>query len=139
MNSAAYFQRLLEALYGGMEGRSTTGYAWDPSDRWTRSRTPLDWRAHLECWMDLGGTVTLAPPGYEHACRLIFGARYHADDDSTSQARLHAAIRDACEYLLAVPLPDSARVLGLDSAEIEGVYEGGWVTCTIGFSLHLPR
>ena len=136
---ATYYQRLLEALYSGLEGRDVTGYAWDASDGWTRSRTPPDWRAHLECWIDLGGRVVFGAPSYTHECRLVFGARYHADSDSLSQARLQAAIRDAAEYLLTRPLPDGARVQTLTDALVEGVYEGGWVTCTVSFDLYLQR
>tara|TARA_R110002126_G_scaffold152052_1_gene299125 strand:+ start:18 stop:461 length:444 start_codon:yes stop_codon:yes gene_type:complete len=135
----SFWTRLLEALYTGLEDRDATGYAWAPSDGWTQSRTPEEWRAHLECWLDLGGVITLSEDAYLHECRLVFALRYHADDDSVSQARMQAAIRDACEYLLRVPLPDSARVLGISQAAIEGVYEGGWVQVTIGFTLYVPR
>lgn len=136
---AAYFARLLEALYAGLEGRDVTAYAWADSDGWTQSRTPTDWRAHLECWFDLGGAVVVEQPSYHHECRLVAGMRYYPDDDSLSQARIHAAMRDAIEYLLTVKLPDGARVMQVTTATIEGVYEGGWVDVSISFRLYLPR
>ena len=139
IRDAAYFARVLEQLYQGLEDRDVTGYAWHPSDGWRQSRTPTDWRAHLECWIALGGAITLAAEAYIHACRLVAGLRYHADDDSMSQARLHAAMRDACEYLLTARLEGGARVLEITDGLVEGVYEGGWVQVTIGFTLYLPR
>lgn len=139
LRTASYFEGLLNALYGGLEARDVTGYAWDASDRWARSRTPGEWRSHLECWLDLGGTLRLDPPSYQHECRLVFAARYHADSDVQAQSRLQAAIRDACEYLLAVQLPDSARVLTITSATVEGTYEGGWVEVTVSFLMQVPR
>jgi len=139
MVTAAYFARLLEALYDGLEGRDCTPYQWDDSDGWTQSRTPSDWRAHLECWFDLGGAVLVERSSYQHECRLLAGMRYYPDDDSISQARIHAAMRDAIEHLLTARLPECARVLGVTAATIEGVYEGGWVDVSIHFRLYLPR
>lgn len=139
IRDARYFSRILEALYTGITARDVAGYAWAPSDGWTQSRTPGEWRAHLECWIDLGGTVRLDPHSYQHDCRLVCALRYHADDDSISQARMHAAMRDAAMFLLTSALPGSARVLTVSSMEIFGVQEGGWVEVTISFTLYLPR
>jgi len=139
MVTAAYFARLLEALYDGLEQRDVTSYQWADSDGWTQSRTPTDWRSHLECWIDIGGAVVVQRPSYEHECRLVVGMRYYPDDDSLSQARIHAATRDAIEYLLTARLPGCARVMAVTTATIEGVYEGGWVEVSINFRLYLPR
>lgn len=134
-----YWRTMLEAFYTALQQRDVSGYAWADSDGWTQSRTPTEWSRHLECWIDLGGTITLAPPNYQHEGRLVFAARYHADDDSTSQARLQAAIRDACELLLRLQLPDGARVLGLSQVLVEGPYQGGFVEVSIGFTALFPR
>lgn len=137
--SSDYFETLLEALYTGLESRNVALYRLDDSDGWTQSRTPESWRRHLECWFDLGGVVTFTHPSYIHDCRLLFAARYHADNDSRHQAALHAAMRDAIEYLLTTPLPSSARVMNITECTLEGAYSGNWVTVTIGFQLYLPR
>ena len=139
VKAAAYFMTLFEALYAGLESRDTTWYRWADSDAWTRSRTPLDWTRHLEFWIDFGSEVKPTRPSYIHAARLIFAARYTADDDCVAQARLHAAIRDAIEYLLTADLPEAARVMEVTSAFLEGGAAQGLVTATLGFSLYLPR
>ena len=133
-----YYRTLLEALYTGLEARDTAGYQWHESDRWTQCRTPLDWTRHLEAWIDLGGEVAYESHGYTHTGHMVFAARYRADDDSRAQARLHAAIHSACEYLLGTPLPHGVRILTIAGAEITRRI-GDFVEVSITFTLRLPR
>jgi hypothetical protein len=133
-----FWRRLLETLYTGLEERDVSGYAWDTSDGWTQSRTPEQWRAHLECWIAIGGFSSFDAEGVNYNCRLIFALRYHAEDDSIAQARMHAAIRDACEYLIRVRLTDGIRVTALSDATLEGPI-GDWIEVTVGFTLYVPR
>lgn len=135
----SFWRRLLEALYTGLEGRDTSGYAWLQSDRWTQSRDATRWTGHLECWFDLGEIASVTSDAFVHAGTLAFAARYQADDDSMSQARMQAAVRDAYEYLKRVALPDGCRVAGVTGFSLNGPLSSGHVECQITFHLHVPR
>ena len=135
----AYWVRLLETLYAGLEARDTSAYQYATSDRWGQTRNHEAPTEHLECKIDLGGRADWTSSGITHACHLMFAARYLPDDDSVSQALLQAAMRDAAEYLIAVVLPDGARVVTVASMTIEGPYQGGWAVPVIEFSLFVPR
>ena len=134
-----YWSTLHEALYTGLEGLDASGYAWDPSDGWSQSRSATAWTAHLEAWVDIGGTFTLTRDAYLHEGALAFALRFHADDDSISQARMHAAAHDAAEFLLRASLPHGCRVTSVNSVGFAGPMPSGYVECTITFSLHVPR
>lgn len=134
-----YWQRLLESLYSGLEARDTTAYQWATSDRWSQTRNHEAPTEHLECKIDLGGRAEFTRSGITHACHLAFASRFLPDNDSVSQARMQAAMRDAAEYLLAVVLPDGARVVTVSAMSIEGPYMGGWAVPVIEFSLLVPR
>ena len=134
-----YWQSLLEAIYTAFEDRDTAGYAWLPTDRWTQSRNAMNWTGHLECWADLGGAIRPLGHAFEHSALLAFAVRYQADDDSLSQARMHAAIRDACECLLRLVLPHGCRVQRVEGIELQGPLSSGHVECSIRFTLHVPR
>ena len=139
LRGQVYYRRLIETIYTGLEGRDVSDYAWDDSDGWTQSRTAENWTEHLECWADLGGSIQLDSSAYKHSARLMFALRYAADDDSVAQARMHAAIRDACEFLLALQFPDGVRAIGITGATIDGVYNGGFAVVTVAFTLRIPR
>jgi hypothetical protein len=134
-----YWQQLLEAFYDAFETRDASGYAWAPSDGWTQSRDTTLWTKHLECWVDLGSVGQVTRDAYVHDSSVAFGLRYSADDDSTSQARMHAAMRDACECVLRAPLPYDCRATSITSVQIAGPLPSGYVECVVRFSLHVPR
>lgn len=137
--TAPYWTVLLEAFYTGLEGLDASGYAWDPSDGWTQSRSATSWTAHLEAWVDLGGSFTLTRDAYLHDGSLAFALRFHADDDSISQSRMHAAAHDAAEFLLRATLPHGCRVVSVNSVAFAGPMPSGYVECTLTFSLYVPR
>ena len=134
-----YFGSVLETIYSGLEGLDTTAYAWDASDRWTQSRTPDQWGAHLECWADLGANLRMDRTSYTHDCRLMFACRYQADSDSIAQARIHAAIYAASVFLMGLHFRNGGRVVAVIGISLEGPYSGEWVIPTIRFTLRLPR
>jgi len=135
---ASYFARLLEALYDGLIGRDVTGYREDESDGWTQALTPFGWTKHLECWFFLGSSVALVKPAWQYGSSLHFSMRFQEGDDSTSQSRIHAAMRDASEYLIGFSFEGGGRVLNIGDSEVERE-ETGFVTITIPFTLRLPR
>lgn len=137
--SQAYWTRLLEVLYSGLEQRDTTLYQYAPSDKWTQTRNHESPLEHLETRIDIGGRAEFTRAGITHSCHLMFASRFLPDDDSVSQARLQAAMRDAAEYLMGVSLPDGARVVTVSAMTIEGPYQGGWAVPVIEFSLFVPR
>lgn len=134
-----YWTNLLEAFYTGLEGRDVSGYAWHTSDGWTQSRHATKWTKHLECWVDLGGELSRSGAAFEHQASLAFSLRYKPDDDSVSQARMHAAIRDAAEFLARVQLPHGCRVTDITGAQIDGPFPSGFVEAVVRFTLHVPR
>jgi len=138
IRDAPYFARLLEALYNGLIALDVTGYREATSDGWTQALTPFGWTRHLEAWFFLGSSVTLVKPAYRYGSSLHFAMRFQEGDDSTSQARIHAAMRDASEYLLGFSFGDGGRVLDIGDSEVERE-ETGYVTVTIPFTLQLPR
>lgn len=139
LHDAVYFQSVLEAIYTGLEGLDTSSYSWDPSDRWRQSRTADQWGGHLEAWADLGFALTMDRSSYTHDCRLMFSCRYQADTDSIGQARIHAAIFDACEFLMGLILPGGGRVVAVTGITLAGPHNGDFVVPTIQFRIRLPR
>jgi len=136
---AGYWRAVSEALYQGLEARDASGYAWDPSDGWRQSRTAMHWAAHLECWIDLGGSVNITRDAYLHSASMRFALRFQADDDSISQARMQAAGHDACEYLMRVQLPHGCRVITVGGYTFTGPMPSGYIEAVVSFTIYVPR
>jgi hypothetical protein len=99
---ADYWRELLEQFYDGLSKLDTTNYQVDGSDRWTQSRalgsTAGGATRHLEARMRFEGVPTFGAGHVVQRASLTFVSRYTLDDDSRSQGRAQAALRDAMEY-----------------------------------------
>lgn len=138
--TASYWTDILEALYTAFEALDVSAYRWGVSDGWNQSRgASEDFTRHLEVLIGLGGSVQMTKTAYLYAGRCVFAARHALDDDSVAQARLHAALRHACETLIGTVLPHSCRITNISSASIAGPTEGGYLVVSIAFELFSPR
>jgi len=138
---ASYYARLLEDLYDGLESLDVTGYQGADSDGWSQART-LDVEGtavqHLECLFRLGANVTRQGRGlFIHDAAGLFIHRWVSDDDSISQARLHAAARHLMAYLDGWSLPSGERAVP-QGYEVERVAED-WIGVAVNFQLLIPR
>ena len=140
VTDAAYYQRILDALYDGLLSLSTAGYQWDPTDRWTRGRfTDVSRGAtrHLGTWIDLGAQKEFRRSDVVHGASLSIACRYAEEADAESQSRMHAAARAAEDYLLGVHGPTIERAIptGYSLAALDET----WSAVVVTFDLTLPR
>ena len=135
---AADFDALLQSLYTALGNLPTGGYQWDPSDRWTQALYPGGQTRHLETWIDLGGAVSWDRAVVRHEAALVVAMRYHPDDDSISQARIHAAARCAMDMLQGWSMTDGTRALPTGVQPLE-LATAEWVRVTVTFTLTYPR
>lgn len=132
-----YFAAVMTSLYATLLGRDTTGYQHAPSDSWTKVRVPLEFAAHLECWIDLGTDVTLTKPGWLNRGHVVYSCRYVPDDDEFSQSINHASIRDCSNAMISWSY-GAARCLNVGPVSILQT-ESDWVTITVPILIQLPR
>lgn len=137
--SADYYRQLLEDLYAGIERLDVTGYRWDESDGWRQSRGELLSGLpglHLETWIDLGGVGEIRGSDMVHESSAIYAVRYQDDDDSLSQAILHASTRALMLHLLTWARPDGVRT-SPQGSRIETAAHG-WLVVTVTFQTRIP-
>jgi len=134
VRGAAYYAGILESLYTALSALDTTDYRWGECDRWSQSPTP-ELTDHLQCWISLGTVSVFGRSKIEHESSIAWTCRYVPDDDSLSQARLHASLRDVME-LLASWSHGGARAVPVSSALTEGP---DLLQVTLRFTLVLPR
>lgn len=140
VNDAAYYQRVLDALYDALAGLSTVGYQWSSDDRWTRGRfvdLATGATRHLATWIDLGEQDDYVRSHVRHKARMITACRYAEEQDAVSQGRMHAAARAAEELLLGLHGPTVERALptGYTLAGLSDSFSA----VTVTFDLYLPR
>ena len=135
-----YYRSLLESLHAQIQAIDTSDFQGATSDRFTQARflVPTDGGlTHLETWIDLGGIELVERSREVHRARLEFICRFLPDDDSRSQARLHAAARAVRDALIRWSHPSGARSIPT-AMEIDGLTPE-WVSVRILFTLHVPR
>lgn len=140
IGSTQNYRVLLEGLHDAVAAIDTSDFQWHSSDRFTQARflVPQDGgQRHLETWIDLGGIVQVQRHMEVHEARLEFIARFNPDDDSLSQARIHAAARAVRDLLAGWSHPLGARSIPA-GMEIEGI-SPEWVSVRLPFLLHIPR
>jgi len=130
-----WYQRLLDDLYGYIEGLDVAGYRWDSTDAWRRARAPQIGGAplhHLEVWIDLGAP-SRSGSIVEHAARAVYACRYQADDDALSQGIAQGSIYNLFEALTVWTREDGCRTQPL-RADL-AAYPGGWIVIEFAFNL----
>ena len=133
------YAALLEALYSGIESLPTEDYQWSTSDRFEQARyidADRGSSRHLEVWIDLGA-ATIGATSIDHNGSLTIVHRYSPDDDSLSQARIHAATRAVIDYLVTFRAPGCDRVRPA-SYSIEAL-SAEWVQTTITHQTRIAR
>jgi hypothetical protein len=139
VSGAGFYQTLLEAVYTGIEALDTSPFRWDASDRFRQARYLDPTRGgskHLEVWLDLGACEG-SPGLLRHQSAAVITHRYTPEDDSMSQARIHAATRAVSDWLEAFRGPNGCRfrptgyTLQAVSAE--------WVETRLTFDSRIPR
>lgn len=138
---ASYYAHVLEELYRAIKGLDVSGYRTQDSDGWSQARhlgehgRPTE---HLETLIDLGGAEVSAS-FIDHDARLYFHFRYSPDDDSLSQARMHAAARDVTAMLDKWSLPTGERTATQRYQPLSPDEDGSWVLVELTFLLRIPR
>lgn len=135
-----YFVQLLEDIADGIENTGTEGYQFAESDRWSRTRLPGQWTAHLQFWVGFADVLSVDSESLRQRCVFYAALRYVVDDDSVSQARMQAAARDAMEYLLAYRGPDGERSYNIEGITFQPTEKAStYIEAVIPFDMILPR
>lgn len=138
MLTADRYARILESFYTGLQGLDVTDYKGQDSDGWTQavSLGPGHVNAHLEALVELGSIASLRQGWRVHESVLRFAHRYTPDDDSTAQARIHAATQAAVAFLLGWYSPEGSRVIDVLRADIITTSDE-WAEVAISFTLQI--
>jgi hypothetical protein len=139
VSGADFYQALLESLWTGLEALPTEDFQWDASDRFTQARYLDPTRGgsrHLESWLTLG-TANITPPHIVQDAELLIVHRYSPDDDSLSQARMHAAARAVVNWLQTWSGPGPVRARAV--SYVPEALSAQWLATRITFELRLPR
>ena len=143
---AAYYQAVLDTLYGAIEGMDVTGYRDTTTEagRWHRARrgTPDHGITEdLGFWIDLGNHATFERSQVTHTAGIVFAVRYRPDHDCADQARLHGAIRALEEHLQGTgyQIPGGMRTVPRTAVMSLPKAGDAWVQVDLSFTLTLPR
>lgn len=144
---AAYYQTVLDTLYGSIEGMDVTGYRDTTTEagRWHRARraAPPDHgiTEDLGFWIDLGNHTKFARSAVTHAAGIVFAVRYRPDYDCFDQARKHAATRALEEMLQGIgyQVPGGMRCVPGEAISTLPKAGDAWIQVDLSFTLTLPR
>lgn len=144
--TAAYYQTVLDTLYGSIEGMDVTGYRDTTTEagRWHRARRGTADHGIAEdlgFWIDLGNVKTFEKSRITHAAGIVFAVRYRPDYDCSDQARVQAATRALQEHLQGTgyQIPGGIRTEAGPSLMSLPKAGDAWIQVDLSFTLTLPR
>lgn len=132
------YQDILDQLYAAIEGLDVSGYQWDSSDAWLRSRQPAELTVplrHLEVWCQIGGIRPSRGSMLEYSGRLVIACRYQPDDDAMSQGIYQAAVYDLWRLLTTWSALDCRTS---PTSTTDPMSDGSWLVGAIDFTLSIP-
>lgn len=128
---------LIEGIYAAIEAIPVEGYRSSDSDGWTRARGPTP-TTHLSFWVFAGDEVDTSQRGtIAVRSRVLFAARYVAEDHPAHLARAHAAAA-AVAARLRQGFTGGGRCLVSGWTPDYSAVEAGWIIVELTFDLHVP-
>lgn len=128
---------LIEGIYAAIEAIPVEGYRSSDSDGWTRARGPTP-TTHLSFWVFAGDEVDTSQRGtIAVRSRILFAARYVAEDHPAHLARAHAAAA-AVAARLRQGFAGGGRCLVTGWTPDYSAVDAGWIIVELIFDLHVP-